>query len=163
ELSLWHSLEHDNILSFKGVCYFPTGLPDESLFSMVSPWMRNGTIKEYIKRYPSNIDRICLLYEIINGLKYLHGKNIVHADLKGANIFITDDGHPVLADFGLSKLMEADTGFFTESLTSSTTNLKGTARFMAPELVQNERGRPSCKTDIWAFGCVILVSRIPSL
>ncbi|KZS87864.1 kinase-like protein, partial [Sistotremastrum niveocremeum HHB9708] len=153
ELRLWHSLNHMNILSFKGVCFFPLGVRDESLFAMVSPWMRNGTIREYLKNSPE-VDRLDMMIGIIDGLAYLHEKNIVHGDLKGANILVTEEGYPVLTDFGVSILMEDDAGFFTESVISSTTNLKGTARFMAPELFHENSDGVNFSTDMWAFGCV---------
>ncbi|KZT31696.1 kinase-like protein [Sistotremastrum suecicum HHB10207 ss-3] len=143
ELTLWSSLDHINILPFKGACFFPGSDPtsEESVFSMVSPWMAHGTIKDYLEKYPSE-DRLPLITGVTEGLAYLHAKGIVHGDLKAANIFITDDGRPVLADFGLSRLDEIDR-VFTDSRSTSSTNPRGTQRYMAPEFFSREPQRAS--------------------
>ena len=46
------------------------------------------------------------MYGILLGVKFLHGKGIVHTDLKTSNILLTEDGVPKLADFGTSQIGE---------------------------------------------------------
>ncbi|KZS87889.1 kinase-like protein [Sistotremastrum niveocremeum HHB9708] len=153
ELKLWSSLHHKNILSFIGVCFFPLR-NQETLFSLVSPWMNHGTIAEYVDKHPC-VNRISLVGGSIHG--YLHSKWIVHGDLKGGNVLITDDKRAVLCDFGLSRLEDLDTVFTNTPVQSTTThNMRGTTRFMAPELFKDETPRPTQAGDMWAFGCFVL-------
>ncbi|KAF7329029.1 RBR-type E3 ubiquitin transferase [Mycena venus] len=92
------------------------------------------------------------LYEIAQGLQYLHSRNIVHGDLRGANILINDDGSACLADFGLSR--------FSDATSLMSTNRGGSLYWMAPELIDPGRfGYQFTRTpatDVYAFGCVCL-------
>ncbi|KAF8174635.1 WD40-repeat-containing domain protein [Mycena galopus ATCC 62051] len=145
EALLWKDLHHPNILPFLGIDRdsFPSSL------CMVSPWMEHGTVIEYLKTHGhANVDK--LLYEIAQGLEYLHSHNIIHGDLRGANILIQEDWSACLADFGLSTFVDA-------TATISTTRA-GSLYWMAPELLVPERfGLKFARTpatDVYAFGCV---------
>lgn len=73
---------------------------------------------------------------------------------------MTDDNVPVLADFGLATLVENDPSLSPthEMITSTTTaSLRGTPRWMAPELLMIDSQKSNNETDVWAFGCFILV------
>ena len=74
---------------------------------------------------------------IAAGLDYAHGRGIVHRDVKPANVLLTADDTPVLADFGLAKLMQ---GSSLKSMTGVTT---GTPAYMAPEQVTGNRVGPA--------------------
>ncbi|KZS88720.1 kinase-like protein [Sistotremastrum niveocremeum HHB9708] len=156
EISIWSSMQHPNILPFKGFTFFPPEASDFSVFALVSPWMERGTLLEYVKPC-SDGHRCIMLLEVCKGLEYLHERNIVHGDLKGCNILVTGQGRPVLADFGLSRLSEVDAVFSTKSAASSATGFQGTARYMARELFNPVPPKPTKATDIWALGCVIMV------
>ncbi|KAJ7619295.1 kinase-like domain-containing protein [Roridomyces roridus] len=146
EALVWKDLNHPNILPFIGIDRetFPESL------CMVSPWMENGTVLAYLAVHGrANVNK--LLFEIAKGIQYLHSRNIVHGDLRGANILIKEDWVACLADFGLSS--------FTD-LTSRThtSNRAGSLYWMAPELIDPDRfGRKFIRTpatDVYAFGCV---------
>lgn len=87
----------------------------------------------------------------MSGIEYLHSKGIIHRDIKGANILVTDTGVAKLADFGCSKRLA---GLCTMSLEESMNILKGSVPWMAPEVIKNASyGRSS---DIWSFGATVI-------
>ncbi|KAF7366679.1 Kinase-like protein [Mycena sanguinolenta] len=145
EALVWKALHHPHILPFLGID--GDGFP--SSLCMVSPWMEHGTVMNYLKEHGlGNVDR--LLYEIAQGLQYLHSCNIVHGDLRGTNILIKEDWSACLADFGLS--------VFLDATSSMSTNRGGSLYWMAPELLDPERIGDKCTrstaSDVYAFGCV---------
>ncbi|XP_055830396.1 mitogen-activated protein kinase kinase kinase 20-like [Solanum dulcamara] len=89
---------------------------------------------------------------VLLGLSFIHGKGIIHCDIKPHNILLTsddddDDTEEVakIADFGLSLTLE-------QSCTQKQ-GLRGTKRYMAPESLLNQEYGP--KADIWALGCMV--------
>ncbi|KAG8781335.1 hypothetical protein FRC12_021971 [Ceratobasidium sp. 428] len=113
---------------------------------MISPWMENGTLPEYIEKEP-DVDRLGLCHQIVKGLSYLHQHNMVHGDLKGANVFVSATGILKLADFGNTKMKEQTLYFSTR--TSPVYSL----RWTAPEILN---GSPcDVPADIYALGMTI--------
>jgi len=113
--------------------------------------MENGNIVsciEHLERTKADVPRELWMTEIGKGLQYLHQEQVVHGDLRGANILIDDDLHVRLADFGLSMLTDSN------PLSASPSRNGGTGRWSAPELVQGSQ--PSFKSDIWSFACVCI-------
>ncbi len=97
-----------------------------------------------------------VLYQIANGLHYIHSRNLVHRDVKPDNILIsiTTPVQMKLSDFGFVKKISPQ-GTFTQS------GLKGTEKWMAPEILKlmeddeiTEYPRGSIQSDTFAAGCV---------
>ncbi|KAF7319101.1 Kinase-like protein [Mycena chlorophos] len=150
EALVWRDLRHPFILPFLGIDNetFPLSI------CIVSPWMEHGTVIRYLKGRGRDHDTVNrLLHEIAQGLEYLHRSNIVHGDLRGANILIGPDHGARLADFGLSV-------FTNVSSSMRTSNRGGCVYWMAPELIDPDRFGLSGKfvrttaSDVYAFGCV---------
>ncbi|KIJ54455.1 hypothetical protein M422DRAFT_24402, partial [Sphaerobolus stellatus SS14] len=150
EAGIWATLYHHRILEFYGICDYGT-LP---LF-MVSPFLSNGNIMRYLVEVNPEANRYRLLVETAEGLAYLHSRQppVIHGDLKGANILISNSGSALLADFGLSRL----------SHEATTANLQGAGspRWLAPELVHTSdipEGMPlkTVQSDVYAFAHVML-------
>ncbi|KAF7360262.1 Protein kinase domain-containing protein [Mycena venus] len=124
EALIWRQLSHPNLLPFFGLYYL------EKRLCLVSPWMSNGHVLQFLKNAPPNTDRVSLILDVAMGLAYLHREHVVHGDLKGMNILVTPSRRACLADFGLSSIVDA-----------------------APELItgqmQNHYG-----SDVYAFACV---------
>lgn len=92
--------------------------------------------------------RIQFARQIVSGLEYAHLRNIVHLDLKPANILLnaTTD-HCKIADFGCCKILSEED---TQATTPTKSNLTGTYSYRAPELFRGEP--PTVKADIYSFG-----------
>ncbi|KXN89052.1 Cytokinesis protein sepH [Leucoagaricus sp. SymC.cos] len=143
EVILWAHSSHPNVLPFLGV--FLEGQTDPPQTCLVSPFMKNGNLKYYAARLPQK-SRLPLISDVVNGLHYLHDLGIVHGDLKGENVLISDEGRGLITDFGASHINTATaaTGFL--SLT--------TLRFSAPETVSGNK-TPTKKCDIWSLSCLL--------
>ncbi|KZV83215.1 kinase-like protein, partial [Exidia glandulosa HHB12029] len=76
---------------------------------------------------------------------------IVHGDLKSGNILVSADGNALICDFGLATILTGDQSAHTFS-----SFVKGTCRWMAPELFEHDQAKHTRASDVWAFGCVIL-------
>lgn len=149
EVVTWSSLCHPNVLPLLGA------IMDKGQCAMVSEWMKNGNINEFASRH-REVNRFELLKDVTNGLIYLHSREMIHGDLKGANILISQDGRARLADFGLLTIV-SDPTYFT---TSNSTLTGGTIRWMGPELLDPEKfgldnSRPTKESDCYALGMVV--------
>ncbi|KAF9779192.1 kinase-like domain-containing protein [Thelephora terrestris] len=152
EVVAWRHLRHPNILPLLGV-----DLKGQRL-AMVSEWMDQGNINEYVKTH-KEVNRLQLLNDAATGLEYMHNLNMVHGDLKGANILINQSHRACLADFGLSTIVTIEHNNIGAN-TSSNSVLGGTHRWMSPELLDPSRfgasgDRPTKKSDCYALGMVV--------
>ncbi|KAG8988058.1 hypothetical protein FRB90_002989, partial [Tulasnella sp. 427] len=137
ELEVWYRLGHPNILPFLGACL--TG----STPMILTPLSKNGNARSYRYTYP-NADWLKILAQIASGVNFLHTEaKIVHGDLKGANILISSQASPQIADFGLAKMME--------NIYGHREVVGGTAQWMAPELLDRS-GFLTYASDIYALG-----------
>ncbi|SJL06646.1 uncharacterized protein ARMOST_09988 [Armillaria ostoyae] len=142
EAIIWRQCDHPNVLPFYGI--FRDSAP--STYCLVSPFMVNGSLRQYMNK-TDDPDRHKLALDITRGMDYLHTLSIVHGDLKGDNILITDDCRAVIADFGISFVMGV-----TTFATSSSSHKGGTVRWEAPEVLS---GSPnSFPADVYSLACV---------
>jgi len=169
EARVWGEVEHEHIAPFFGIS-FDFDRPETPC--LVTPFFPNGNISSYLKAHPSSLDRkLLLISQVAEALSYLHGRGIVHGDIKGTNVLINNDGKACLIDFGLSRIVDTR-GFTTKTPVSS-------QRYAAPELYElnaleeqtplEERGelgipRFTYKSDVWAFALLVvevLTGRLP--
>src|SRR5579863_2428221 len=91
--------------------------------------------------------------QIADALAHAHDRQIIHRDLKGANVVITHDGRVKVLDFGLARhLDQATVDAVTRSQASVDRDraIVGTLPYMAPEVLTGDTG--SYQSDIWALG-----------
>ncbi|XP_059431639.1 uncharacterized protein LOC132165163 [Corylus avellana] len=141
-------LNHPNIVAFYGVV---TDGPVTNL-AAVTEYMVNGSLKQVLRTKDRTIDRrkrIIIAMDAAFGMEYLHGKNIVHFDLKSHNLLVNmrDPHRPVckIGDLGLSKIKQ-------KTLVSG--GIRGTIPWMAPELL-NSKDMVTEKVDVYSFGIVM--------
>jgi TolB-like protein/tetratricopeptide (TPR) repeat protein len=97
--------------------------------------------------------------QIAKGLSAAHGKGVVHRDLKPDNVFVSNDGHVKILDFGLAKRVDAAPGEQTSAPTGTggghtePGTVMGTMGYMSPEQV---RGLPvDHRSDLFSFGAIL--------
>ncbi|KAL5636239.1 hypothetical protein ACGC1H_004904 [Rhizoctonia solani] len=143
ELYVWSKCNHPNVLELIGVTHH------RDQVAMVSPWMDNGDLRAFLRLYPA-ADRHDLCVQMADGVAYLHAQNIVHGDIKGANVLISQDGEAKITDFGTSALKEYTLEFAT---TRSKPGLS--IRWAAPEIL-DEQSENSYEADVYALGMTML-------
>jgi serine/threonine-protein kinase len=105
---------------------------------MIVEYVPGGSLASRLNQGPLNrSSALKFLRGIAAGLDYAHGMGIVHRDVKPANVLLEKDDTPVLADFGLAKLLQ---GSSLKSMTGVTT---GTPAYMAPEQVMGHQVGPA--------------------
>jgi len=114
------------------------------------------SLREKIERGPIKLQELLAWgIDIARGLQEAHEKNIVHRDIKSANVMVTGKGQAKITDFGLARLADST------QVTKTGTTL-GTAAYMSPEQVAGER--VDRRSDIWSLGVILyemLAGRLP--
>lgn len=89
EIDRFKSLDHKNI-----VTYYGGEISDNNVFCIYLEYLSGGSIADLCKRYGRLGESICKQYtiQVVNALTYLHSKDVVHGDLKGANVLLTKGG-----------------------------------------------------------------------
>ncbi|KAF8589937.1 ras GEF [Ramaria rubella] len=156
EVAIWRQLQHKNVARLYGVATLG------NYIYTVSPWMEHRDALNYVCTNP-NADRLKILCEVATGLEFLHKHGVVHGDLRGANILISDAQIACITDFGLSVILEE-----TDVHSSATADNHGNSRWMAPELINPELiglqvVKPNTTTDVWSYGmlCLEILTGLP--
>lgn len=140
EVSVMKDISHENIVQFFG------SSEDKGCIYIFMEYVTGGSLANIIQKSKAPLDTIkAWTRQILLGLRYLHNRSIVHRDIKGANILVTETGTLKLADFGCSKA-HLSNSFSCKSFV-------GTFCYMAPEVLGKGYGT---KADIWSAGCTVL-------
>lgn len=142
EYEIINMLHHPNIIKTFGIHMSSISIPPTILLEYC-PTNLQTAIED--KKF-SNEQIVESIYQIAEGMKYIHFKNIIHRDLKPTNILIASDGTIKICDFGISKLISND----EKTMTLGT----GTLQYMAPEIINEEEYYDS-KVDVYSFGIVL--------
>ncbi|KAK8839454.1 hypothetical protein M9Y10_031808 [Tritrichomonas musculus] len=142
EYEIMGMMDHQNILKAKGFFMSSKKIPPCILLEYC-PLNLQKAIEDKIF---SNEELAKIIYQITEGMKYIHFKKVIHRDLKPTNILITSDGTVKICDFGISKLMTLEAQSMTQGI--------GSQKFMAPEII-NEEDHYDEKVDVYSFGVVV--------
>ncbi|KAJ4974716.1 hypothetical protein NE237_007890 [Protea cynaroides] len=155
ELIIASSLHNRNVVLLVGFCIDP----EEGLF-LVYKYVSGGSLEHYLHAKKKGVMggsslswsvRFKVAVEIAEAVAYLHNgteKCVVHRDIKPSNILLSSKKKPKLCDFGLASWTPAP------SVPFLCKTVKGTFGYLAPEYFQH--GKVSDKTDVYAFGVVLL-------
>ncbi|KAK0099891.1 ATP binding [Cadophora gregata] len=150
EISLLRDLQHPNIVQYLGASssaehlnIFLEYVPGGSVQTMLNSYgaLREPLIRNFVR-------------QIVTGLAYLHGREIIHRDIKGANILVDNKGGIKISDFGISKKIEASNILGGAGNNKNRPSLQGSVFWMAPEVVKQTSY--TRKADIWSLGCLVV-------
>ncbi len=137
-------LQHPNIVAIHEV-----GEHDgRHYFSM--DFVDGTTLADLVKRGPLSAgDAAHHVQTIAGALAYAHRQGILHRDLKPSNVLVDREGRPRVTDFGLAKILHADS-----SLTH-TGDVMGSPAYMAPEQAQGRQAAVGAASDVYSLGAVL--------
>lgn len=128
EVRVHESLHHEFITHLYGACTIKPNL------WLVMEYARNGSLDQYLRASRRLLDdslQVALLSDIANGMCFLHGRGVLHRDLKSHNVLVYDNSRLKLCDFGLAQVRQGNA-------VASNSGGKGTIGWMAPEVLKNE-------------------------
>ena len=150
EISLLRDLKHPNIVQYLGCS------SSADYLNIFLEYVPGGSVQTMLNSYgalPEPLVR-SFVRQILTGLSYLHGRDIIHRDIKGANILVDNKGTIKISDFGISKKLEASNILSGANNNKHRPSLQGSVFWMAPEVVkQTSHTR---KADIWSLGCLVV-------
>nr|CAG8511205.1 8855_t:CDS:10 [Entrophospora candida] len=147
EIALLKDLHHENIVQYLGSQH------DKMTLNIFLEYVPGGSVTTMINNYGPLKEKLIKSFvkQILQGLNYLHEKDIIHRDIKGANVLVDSRGKIKISDFGISKKVEDQ---FMEATSAHRPSLQGSVFWMAPEVVKQTAY--TSKVDIWSLGCLIV-------
>lgn len=150
EIGLLRDLRHANIVQYLGCSSSAEHL------NIFLEYVPGGSVQTMLNSYgalPEPLVR-SFVRQILNGLSYLHNRDIIHRDIKGANILVDNKGTIKISDFGISKKLEASNILSGANNNKHRPSLQGSVFWMAPEVVKQTSY--TRKADIWSLGCLVV-------
>ena len=182
EIELLKELQHENIVQYLGKRHYSLFLrllnddvsadssADSNHLNIFLEYVPGGSVAALLNNYGAFEEALVrnFVRQILEGLNYLHEREIIHRDIKGANILVDNKGGIKISDFGISKKVENSASptlslcislmpLAIDLMTGIRTNrpsLQGSVFWMAPEIVKQTSY--TSKADIWSVGCLVV-------
>ncbi|CAN1175817.1 Serine/threonine-protein kinase STY17 [Linum perenne] len=141
EVAILREVQHINVVQFVGAC---TEYPN---LCIVTEYMPGGSLYDYLHKNHDSLKLSQLLkfaIDVSKGMEYLHQNNIIHRDLKTANLLMDADNVVKVADFGIARFQNQGGVMTAET---------GTYRWMAPEVINHQPYDQ--KADVFSFAIVL--------
>lgn len=166
EIALLRDLKHPNIVQYLG------SSSENNYLNIFLEYVPGGSIAKMLVDYGAMEEPMAgkLVRQILVGLAYLHSKDIIHRDIKGANILVDTHGDVKISDFGISKRVQDSKTLLSSENTANAggkggvggrgafannrVSLQGSVFWMAPEVVKQTAY--TRKADIWSLGCLVV-------
>ena len=150
EIGLCRELSHENIIKLENVMLDPA----ERSIAMVFDYAEHDLLQilHYHTVHQKSIPEYTIksfIWQILNGISFMHKNWVMHRDLKPANIMVTKDGCVKIGDLGLARLYQAPIVPLYNS-----DKVIVTIWYRAPELLLNSRHYTK-EIDVWAIGCIL--------
>jgi len=159
ERQILASLDHPNIARLLDGGTTENGLP-----YFVMELVEGEPIDQYCNaRRLSIAERLALFLPVCSAVQYAHQRLIIHRDIKPSNILVTPEGSPKLLDFGIAKILAADTPSLEVAPTVTLMRVL-TPGYASPEQVKG--GEITTASDVYSLGVVLyelLTGRHPYL
>ena len=151
EINIMRRLRHKNVVQFIGA------VTAGDRHCIVTEFMSGGSVYELMRsQQPSGFDLdmvVRIAKDAARGMNFMHRHNIVHRDLKCANLLIDENNVVKIADFGVARVMDK-----VGVMTAET----GTYRWMAPEVIEHKNY--GLEVDVYSFGILVwelLTGKVP--
>jgi len=164
ELGILFKMHHPHIVQVLGVCWDP--------FMLVLEYLSGGNVRDRVLN--TKWDTLHWFYqrkkwslELCLGVIYMHERKpelVIHRDIKPSNLLLDKHLSIKIADFGISKLLQATTASANVSHNTGLDRLDnqqmthniGTPFYAAPEIFLKDDGLYTVHSDVWSFGCTLL-------
>jgi len=142
EIELLKKFQHNNIVKY--ICAIKT----EKHMNVVLEYVDSGSLAHVLSGFGFFPESLSAIYvsQVLEGLDYLHSQQVIHRDIKGANLLITREGSIKLSDFGIATVVHVKQ--------RNSSLVQGSPYWMAPEVI--EMSHSTTASDIWSLGCTII-------
>ncbi|CAG0889811.1 unnamed protein product [Darwinula stevensoni] len=142
EIQVLALLDHPNIIRYLD------SFERDGVLMIEMEYADNGTLASWLAQLTRRLEEreiLVVFHQIVSAIRHIHQHNILHRDLKTANIFLTKNGIVKVGDFGISKMLTTRQG--------GANTVLGTPYYISPEMCEEKQYDE--KSDIWALGCIL--------
>ncbi|XP_047961922.1 probable LRR receptor-like serine/threonine-protein kinase At3g47570 [Salvia hispanica] len=162
ECNALRGIRHRNLLKIVSVCD-SSDFQGNEFKALVYEFVANGSLENWLHSESegrgalSAIQRLNIAIDIASAVEYMHcgtGTIVIHGDLKPSNILLDQDMVAKVGDFGLAKIVSSITQSLPSAERSSSSAIKGTIGYIAPEYGMNYVA--STQGDVYSYGILVL-------
>ena len=135
--------QHPHIITYFGIAH------SEDAVYIITEFAPKGSLYDRLykkEEKPTFEQSHDWAWQIAHGMEHLHEHNIIHRDLKSANVLLCIGNVAKIADFGTARYLDH---------TTQQTDVKGTYRWMSPEVMEDVEARINQKCDVYSYGMVL--------